>query len=121
MKKLILILAITVGLMLVACEKEDQEPKPLPPPPTNGDVPPDTNGDVPPPPPPPPPEPVDLDNTCASQGGDKCEAGEGCEGEIIDAVDSFSCCSKTCVTREKKSFDTIDFGDDNPAMGSVGG
>ena len=37
------------------------------------------------------------DKTCSQLGGDRCIAGEDCNGSWLDARDSFSCCSKNCT------------------------
>jgi hypothetical protein len=36
--------------------------------------------------------------TCAELNGSVCEVGEECQGEWLDASDTFSCCSKPCIS-----------------------
>lgn len=39
--------------------------------------------------------------SCAAQDGDVCSMGEECDGYWIEAADTFSCCSRPCVSASK--------------------
>lgn len=40
--------------------------------------------------------------TCEELGGYICEVGEECEGEWLDASDTFRCCSCNCTASEEE-------------------
>ena len=52
-----------------------------------------------------PPVVPDADlKTCSGLGGSECSVGEECNGQWLDATDSFNCCSQACES-------TLDEGD----------
>lgn len=60
--------------------------------------------------------------TCAELGGYDCAVGEDCEGNWLDASDTFSCCSKKCKSITKEGVLTLnpfDIGPENEKLGEV--
>ncbi|HLC64740.1 MAG TPA: hypothetical protein VJI46_01295 [Candidatus Nanoarchaeia archaeon] len=107
MRRVILVLALISLVILVGCAKKSVEiQKPAAENPVIAEK--------------PISEPAVQLPSCSSVGGDVCGAGESCIGELLEASDSFSCCSQQCTAREQKSFSTFDFGQENPAVGSIG-
>ncbi len=110
MKRGIMIGIVIVALLLVACQGKNAQQSAAPVPAANTPIQ-QT---------PPPAEPINLGKTCASQGGDMCLAGEKCSDKLIEASDSFTCCTKQCVPIEQKSMSGFDFGQQNSGLGGVG-
>lgn len=46
--------------------------------------------------------------TCAQEGGHTCESGETCEGNWLDASDTFHCCSELCQSEEELEVEPFD-------------
>jgi|GEM_PF-3268979 len=65
-----------------------------------------------------PPREIAGLKTCAELNGYECDVGEECEGEWLDAADSFSCCSEECK-EETLTLEPFDTGPENEELGDV--
>lgn len=59
--------------------------------------------------------------TCAELNGYECDVGEDCEGEWLDASDSFRCCSCECESSvNEEDLLTIDLFEESPENEDLG-
>jgi hypothetical protein len=59
--------------------------------------------------------------TCTELNGYVCEVGEECQGEWLDASDTFSCCSEKCKSSiSEEELLTIDLFEVNPENEELG-
>jgi len=66
-------------------------------------------------------EPDEADFSCSGLGGFECDVGEECQGEWLDATDSFSCCSQACEpVADNEDILTIDPFETNPENEDLG-